>query len=38
MRGTPLRYPYRYTNKRNKTVSGLMMLTNILYEEKDYGK
>ena len=32
MRGAPLRCPYLYTIKKNKTVSRFLLLTNLLYE------
>jgi len=34
MRGVPLRCPYLYTTKRNKSVSCFFLLTNLLYEEE----
>ena len=32
VRGVPLRCPYLYTIKRNKSVSVIFLLTNVLYE------
>ena len=38
MRGAPLRCPYLYTIKKNKSVSRFLLLTNLLYEEKEMEK
>ena len=36
MRGIPLRCPYHLYTKKNKSVSCFFLLTNLLYEEREY--